>query len=995
MISTLAALCRDHLVAEKILIAPSLAIGHQLGDRIAQDGTPWINLRVETIRTLADAVASFELVREGTTVLSRAQALALVERACDLAFGRDGSYFAAIATRPGLHRAMQRSLDDLRNAGLRAADMPPEAFEDPGKASDLQRVLNAYETLLNEGCFTDRAGVLDRAIRLLEGGAKSPYPAAPIWIIAENSELSSHEERFLELVAGRSPIRISGDTDAWRDVRTPMHIVRAVGEENEVRGAFRDVLRSGSHFDTAELLYTERSTYLPLIHELAAEHAVAATFAEGIPASFTRPGAAALGFLAWVGGGFESAEIETLLRAGAIDPHRGKRSGPSTLAMARAMRNAGIGWGRERYAPRLISWRNARAKVLTDSELPAARLAAAERDVASASAALEIIETLLTLSVPLSEPEVRIEALASSTATFVRESSAIRNEIDGMAARALDRLLSELSSLPVAEVSAREAADRLAQAIGELHVAASNPRPGHLHVAPLRLGGWSGRPRTFIVGFDDSRHPGVGNQDPVLLDAERKAMNPDIAPKKLSLMSDRPARNVRELHLLLSRATDTGGPESLVTLSYSSRNLQDERERYPSITLLEIARQIRGEEEITYEDLVKSIAKERVSFVPDDQPLSGTEWWLSRVFGMGNPAALEPRIERSYPWLGNGAEAKRARGSSELTKWDGAIEPAEALDPRLSGAIVSASRLERLASCPFRYFLENVLRIQPLEELERDPERWLSPADFGSMLHEVLETFMKEICGRGEKPSLQLHTDRIREIAQSSIERWKEEVPPPNVTAVERQRSDLHESCEVFLRTEERECGSVIAKYFEMDFGNGTGPLPHFFIDLGEGRSLRVRGRIDRVDVDEGEKLWDVWDYKSGSTYKFDHGGRLLKGRRIQHALYARAIDALLKAEGLPGSVRRSGYYFPSRKGEGHRVAIDPQPRELERALNLLCDIAGAGTFLHGDAGECRFCDYRSICGSVDAVAADARRKTEGESEDSGVLAWRQLQEFE
>jgi hypothetical protein len=43
-----------------------------------------VNLRVETIRTLADAVTGFELAREGVTVLSRAQALALIERACPI-----------------------------------------------------------------------------------------------------------------------------------------------------------------------------------------------------------------------------------------------------------------------------------------------------------------------------------------------------------------------------------------------------------------------------------------------------------------------------------------------------------------------------------------------------------------------------------------------------------------------------------------------------------------------------------------------------------------------------------------------------------------------------------------------------------------------------------------------------------------------------------------------------------------------------------------------
>src|SRR5438874_615334 len=115
LISRLAEVCREHLLTEKILVVPSLAIGHQIADAVAQgrtlshnsilseakdlwrngdehaeaanvatesrghqrsfaslrinstSGTPWVNLRVETIRTLSDAVTGFELAREGVT----------------------------------------------------------------------------------------------------------------------------------------------------------------------------------------------------------------------------------------------------------------------------------------------------------------------------------------------------------------------------------------------------------------------------------------------------------------------------------------------------------------------------------------------------------------------------------------------------------------------------------------------------------------------------------------------------------------------------------------------------------------------------------------------------------------------------------------------------------------------------------------------------------------------------------------------------------------
>jgi hypothetical protein len=190
LISRLAAVCREHLLTEKILVVPSLAIGHQIADAVAQSGTPWVNLRVETMRTLADAVAGFELAREGVTVLSRAQALALIERACDRAL-ESGSYFAALADRPGLHRAIQKSIDDLRHAGIDPSRIAKGAFEEPRKAADVARILAAYGEELTSRRYLDRFGVLARAISMLERGAAGPWAKDAIWIVVEDVELTA------------------------------------------------------------------------------------------------------------------------------------------------------------------------------------------------------------------------------------------------------------------------------------------------------------------------------------------------------------------------------------------------------------------------------------------------------------------------------------------------------------------------------------------------------------------------------------------------------------------------------------------------------------------------------------------------------------------------------------------------------------------------------------------------------------------------------------
>ncbi|HSP36100.1 MAG TPA: hypothetical protein VLU46_17445, partial [Thermoanaerobaculia bacterium] len=368
LIPRLAEICREQLLREKILVAPSLAIGHQIADAVAHSGTRWVNLRVETIRTLSDAVAGFAIASEGLTVLSRAQALALIERACDRVLGGT-SYFAALADRPGLHRAIQKSIDDVRHAGLTAADLERGAFEDGRKGRDLAAILLAYEEEMVRGAYVDRFGVLARATAMATRKDAS-------WLVVDDVDLTNAEERFLRAIAGEwETLKAGGDAGT-----TPT-FKRAVGEENEVRGAIRAILADKQTFDDAEIVYTARDPYLPLIYELAAEYDVPATFAEGIPSYFTRPGQAALAFLRWIGEGWHAAELYTFARQ-----------------HTRVLRRAAIGWGRERYLKRIDA-------LIAEEEEPDQRT----RD------AREFIERLLKVSEPVATGEqIDIAAAARS-----------------------------------------------------------------------------------------------------------------------------------------------------------------------------------------------------------------------------------------------------------------------------------------------------------------------------------------------------------------------------------------------------------------------------------------------------------------------------------------------------------------------------------------------------------------------------------------------------
>ena len=108
---------------------------------------------------------------------------------------------------------------------------------------------------------------------------------------------------------------------------------------------------------------------------------------------------------------------------------------------------------------------------------------------------------------------------------------------------------------------------------------------------------------------------------------------------------------------------------------------------------------------------------------------------------------------------------------------------------------------------------------------------------------------------------------------------------------------------------------------------------------------------------------------------------QLNRGRQIQHALYARAVEILLARANKRGRVVRSGYFFPGPKGEGERIAIKQDNVALQRVLVTLFDLLREGIFPYApDQDFCGICAYGVVCGrpgkSVGSVTGGVDEKT-------------------
>ena len=986
LIEELGRICAELPLEEKILVAPSLAVGHQTIERLALAGHRPVHLRVETVRNLAHATVGPAISREGRKLLSRAQSLALIEQACGEILV-PGSYFGPLSDRPGLHRALASTFDELKAAGVSPSALPEAAFADPRKPRELRMILLRYETALEKGHWIDRAEVLRRAAEAVDA---APPRKGPLFLLPDGSDLTTVERRFLErLAAGRlSPVS-TDPPETWTDNAARSRIFRAIGEENEIRAVFRSLLESGTPFDEAEVLHTDPATYPALAFELAAEHGIPCTFSGGIAASFTRPGQAALAFLGWIGGGFEADALREALASGLLTFPKGEGSpaaGP--MAAARELRRARVGWGRDRHLSALdrhLAEIEALPRSEEEEDEAAGRPTRRERRLAATRAARAFVARALALAP--AEATIDLSALSRGTREFVSEFARVTGDLDATAQSALSTLFEEFESLPGEPVARERAVERLSDAVLALHVAPDRPRPGRLHFAEYRSGGFSGRRQTFLIGFDEKRHPGGGREDPVLSDEEREKINV-LAAAGLSLGPQRARENSTAARACVARLRGD------VTLGYPGWNLRDlanPGEVFPSPFLLEVFRRASGEAEADYARFAAAVSNTE-GFIPGAaRSLDETEWWLSRIGDARGPAT-EATVDLLHPWLSDGRRAQEARRSPELTPWDAVFRrPVPELDPRINGLPMSSSRIQALAECPYGYFLAHVLRLASPDEKEEDATEWLDRRTVGSLIHVVFRRFLEDLVAKGRLPEFPRDLAVLDAIADEEILAMRKRVPPRSELAMSRTREDIRFACRTFLISEAARSAQAQPVAFEVAFGMKQGVEP-VEIPLGAGRSFRLRGSIDRVDR-APDGTFHVWDYKTGNAVYTREERGIAAGRQIQPALYALAYEALLARAGKPGRVSESGYFFPGRRGLGERFTISPAAEETRRTLNTLFDLLAAGAFPHSPEkdSDCFVCrDLTGFC--PDQEEAGRRSSSRLKEAKSPVLtAWRNL----
>ncbi len=1013
LILALSEICREDLVTEKWLIAPSLRVGQQWLDRVALSGQPVLNARIKTFKVLAIELAAREMALSGLSLVSNTPALVMLDRILDELGKKSTAYFSSLPRSFRLCSTVLSAITSLRLAGIDTERLDPTCFEEPSKAEDLTYILEEYVNALHRRNLVDYAEALKISARTLSQGSSQLAPNS-ILLIPVDVDLSALERKLLKNFP-RDKIRylpvdkpasqeedlshIHNDASLLRWLDAPelcpkpcldgsADIFHATGEIHEVAEVLRTCVQRGHNLDEVELIYTDPDAYVPFIYETflrtqlddqSEEFDIPVTFADGIPARYSRPGRALRAWVEWIRNDYPQAILVQMIHNGLLELSVDDPRAIEFSDAANQLLRVGIGFGRNRYLEKLDE-----SISELEQRIAASAKQADKQPALSGLAALVAIKRLVEdLLFGTKDVENGQREIVNAAAHFMSRIARGSGQFDNYSRRALlDRIVEIANCLPDDEIPLSiDLWEWLLKLPEEVSVAGSGPRPGRLHCANIQSGGHSGRKHTFIIGLDDKRFPGAGLNDPLLLDSERLKLSPD-----LSTASDQLSRKWEQFILLLARLRGT------VTLGFSSLDLQEGRGMFPSQVILSAYRIVSGDRVADQTDLMRFLSLP-TSFAPAAAgfSLDLAGWWLWRLCGKEKVGNSEEILRESFPDLVRGLEMKRIRLSDEFTIYDGFIPNAcPELNPAApSGPVVSAAMLETIGECPLKYFFKYVLRIMPPEEFSASSTQWLDPPAFGELLHEVLHQFMSELMAQGRPPSFQGDFPRLIAILEHSIDRYKKRYPPVGPSAFRIQELQLKRAALIFLAEEELLCRWSTPKFLEVSIGMA----PRFgrteldvhepvILRLPNGQSIRARGRLDRVDeISNGlADTFAVYDYKSGSPYKYTQPDPYWQGRVIQHALYLRMAAALLMAKtGREAKSVHFEYFFPNMRTRGRRIRW--RSEELANASEIiqkLCAIPGQGCFLPTiEHSDCTFCDYICICGDVHASSTGAKLKLE------------------
>ena len=356
----------------------------------------------------------------------------------------------------------------------------------------------------------------------------------------------------------------------------------------------------------------------------------------------------------------------------------------------------------------------------------------------------------------------------------------------------------------------------------------------------------------FLLGLSEGQFPRVAKEDSVLSDSDRRSLR----SKSLDIDPESERRLLDEI--LLGYIAFTRASRRIIVSRPTS---QENKSINPSAFWSRLIRLFEGIE-ITKEKRESEAGPESIG--TPRQLVTALMRWARES---DEKADQEQPWARLYQFLSDHKKYDDAIGVMRYKAWraigyrnEAKLSPEVAKQLNPAPLHASVTRIETFATCPFKHFARNGLKLETREDDD------VTPMDLGNIYHGILERVVTRILQeKHDWPKLE------PKLTREFIDQFSAEVGQTlrgelmlstarNQYMLKRIEKTLERVCATQKAVLSR--GMFRPAMAELGFGVEGGRLPAHAIKTPKGHEVKLHGRIDRVDLARGGLAALVIDYK-------------------------------------------------------------------------------------------------------------------------------------
>jgi ATP-dependent helicase/nuclease subunit B len=955
-----------------------------------------------TLKQLARETARSSLAKRGIAIAERITLEAILAQLIDEA-RPSLTYFRSVADTPHFCTALYNTLNELRCEAV----TPPDLAAAQRGGKDLARLLTKYQAALQQRGLADEHDVLREATRIVNDRTHT-LATLPLLlnsiscqdqddrqfmtaVIKQSAEVLAlapdHEAARMESLLGVEKKTVpenvdtclasiqrylfTGELAPQRAPDASFELFAAAAESLECAEIARRILAltaTGVSFDRIGILLRAPQTYIPVLEEACEKAGIETYIAHGARKPHTA-GRALLALLEFARENYPASRFFEYLSLHEV-PDGDDSAPPLPIFWEQIVNNAAVIGGRDRWTTRLTALRDGIAAKITpdtdpDDEERSRRHIATIEDLQAR--VLRIID-LLDRAPEGEDWGIWLAWLEELTAVGIRD----RTDIT--------LLLEQLGPLAgIQRVTLDDVVRTLRPHLRTLPKYRREYRYGRVFIGALAEGAGMTFDTVFVPGLAEGSFPRQIVGDPLLLNDERA-----LVATHLQHTDD-----TQERELLQGALTACA---KHFYASWSQMDLQSGRHRVPSLYPFELTRAAGRHygEPRELETEARNRVQTRAAWPAPAKPqpaIDSAEFDLAmlqpprtRTATMSALAYLQ-RVEAP---IHRSLQARYRRW--DMPKWTADDGFSRFDEPPILAAFglterpYSASALEDYSTCPYRFYLRNIIRLRPID---RPAPVWRIDRSLrGDMFHRCASRLTQRCLIGGKTRSLDEQLALLEEVISEVEQEFRATAAPAAeavwATDIKRLRNDLRG----LVR---QQAADTVWSPIAAELGFGLAPAPYrdaasTATPLTTARGYQLVGSVDLVERRQDNHL-RVVDYKTSRferrEYYDDKGVRRLKGgTQLQPLLYSLAINRVFNTAVVQGTLS-----FATIKGRYETVSI-PYAATTEAELDTILryiDEAITGGFLPAAPlpDACEKCDYRSVCGPYEQQRTSRKKESE------------------